>query len=427
MVLSIVAFSGVANAGLFSNPVEDHHCNSDNAVKHDGEIYDIKVTNRVDKDDDGYASSFVVRLATDSRQSQPRRKGKEAFRLIYKILSFASPGGAPPQGDKWCIDLVPGYNIEVTTTNGKSLLGKAFYPNHPHTYPGSGNKHDSSWIYIGPLTSTSNGVVIPDDRAPGSRNIEVVDRTPSTDRGFAVRTMKDVLGNGDRTTVKSVGAKVCWHPVGHGKISGKINKGCLGPNEGGKLYKTLARAFAGKSEKQIQLSNLLKVESPYLDKEVEVSITSNPSGATLKTLGEKELGTTPWTGKIRVDRPGMITSSKSNGIHTYLRLGVTKKGYDAETTQIQLTPPGSGSGQRTHVELKPRQKPVTVTSEPTNMTVWLDGKRVGTTPWSKRLSVLDSYDVTVGQSPDTNFFIYYNQTFKEVTPTATLHANLTQR
>lgn len=106
-------------------------------------------------------------------------------------------------------------------------------------------------------------------------------------------------------------------------------------------------------------------ETVYLDK-VDlvqiggtVSISSNPSGASVTMQGEF-IGTTPFEIDLPSNQP--------------IKLNYLLTGYHEATRTVTLTP---GQQQNSHVELQPVTGVLSVVTQPPNATIYLDGKIVG--------------------------------------------------
>jgi hypothetical protein len=128
-----------------------------------------------------------------------------------------------------------------------------------------------------------------------------------------------------------------------------------------------------------------------------ISVSSSPDGANVYLDGNK-VGTTPWSGK----RP--VTESYD--------IKVNKNGYKAKTAS-GVSPSADKS-----FNLKPKKGSISVSSSPDGANVYLDGNKVGTTPWSGKRPVTESYDIKVNKNG------YKAKTASGVSPSADKSFNL---
>ncbi len=128
-----------------------------------------------------------------------------------------------------------------------------------------------------------------------------------------------------------------------------------------------------------------------------LSVTSSPTGANVYLDGNL-VGATPWSG----DRP--VTDTYD--------IEVNADGYQS------VTRTGVSPGSEEYFDLEPQRETISVTSAPENADVYLDGNRVGTTPWSGDRPVTDSYDIEVDADN------YQSMTRTGVSPGAEEHFDL---
>ena len=98
---------------------------------------------------------------------------------------------------------------------------------------------------------------------------------------------------------------------------------------------------------------------------VPVTVTSEPSGATLEVNG-REVGVTPWT--------DLVTPGPAD-------LRLTLQHYKKATERVRFAPQPGGGVQTVRVPLAANFGTVSV-PEPAGAEVWLDGARVGVAPWT---------------------------------------------
>lgn len=149
-------------------------------------------------------------------------------------------------------------------------------------------------------------------------------------------------------------------------------------------------------------NNLL--ENPSQDELGTLRVESNPGNAEVRIDGELE-GETPLDIELPVDvgeREGSMTVT------------VDKAGYEPASRSGRIAPPDTFT-----FDLNEIQKPIVVSSNPTDANVYVDGNRVGTTPWSGNYWIKESVDIRVEKSG------YTAKTKKDVSAEATLHFDLT--
>ena len=418
----------------------DHngHCASSKSAERDGEIRALEIAHPIDRDGDGAISGFRIDVRSDSRQSLPRRQGKEVYEKLWKGLTSRYLGIALPVKDG-CIDLVPGYRLTVKTQSGRVRLG-AIHPSNPDTYPGVGKVTESSAHYVTRLETDSNG----HRYIPGAARVDA--GSPSGPLylvpGYnAWPTETSELVGGDGTArITEIRAETCWRPRGHGSFGGEFKgtslDGCWtrGDNQLGGILKSAVKAFAGTATRTRSIDR--EIEAPGLDRTTTISVTSDPAGATVYDSAGRALGTTPFTTSVRVDAAGSYTGAPSSGgagaaaaaaatggIERRWDLAVDKPGYEREDVTLTLTDDNPTAA----VTLDRERERVTVTSEPTDMAVWVNGDQVGHTPWTKLLPTGEKYDVTVGVPLEDSLVLHYNQSFTDVEPGTTLHADLPEK
>jgi len=413
------------------------HCESSKSAKRDGEIRALEVAHPIDRDGDGAISGFRIDVRSDSRQSLPRRKGKEAYEKLWKGLTSRYLGIALPMKDG-CVDLVPGYRLTVKTQSGRTRLG-AIHPSDPDKYPGVGKVTESSSHYVTRLETDSNG----HRYVPGAARVDAGSSggplyfVPNYNT-WPTETSELVGGDGT-ARITEIRAETCWRPRGHlsfgGEFKGTSVDRCRSPDDAnvGGVLKSVLKSFAGTSTLTRSMDR--EIEAPGLDRKTTVSVTSDPAGATVYDGSGTPLGTTPFTTEVRVDVAGSYTGAPSSGgaaaavaaaaggIERRWDLAVDKPGYEREDVTLTLTDDDPTAA----VALDRERERVTVTSEPSDMAVWLDGDQVGHTPWTKRLPTNEKYDVTVGVPLEDSFVLHYNQSFTAVEPGTTLHADLPEK
>ncbi|MFB6106947.1 MAG: PKD domain-containing protein [Halobacteriaceae archaeon] len=155
-------------------------------------------------------------------------------------------------------------------------------------------------------------------------------------------------------------------------------------------------------EKILVPSNTIRMEQAADDTTREITFDSNVDGATVVVDGDT-VGTTPATATFPVDYarrhgPSVVT--------------VRSDGYRSASATTDL------SSDRLSLRLQKTTKPILVTSAPDGATVSVDGREVGTTPWSGRFWVKSSHTVRVEKAG------YLSQEFTDVSPEASIHADL---
>jgi serine/threonine protein kinase len=134
--------------------------------------------------------------------------------------------------------------------------------------------------------------------------------------------------------------------------------------------------------------------------------------------GQLNVASTPAGAQIQVDgqnNPSWVTPFNIAGLnpgqHT---LTIIKPGYASETRNIEV---GSGSKSFISVQLAPLTATVSVTSEPTGVAIWMDGKDTGrVTP--AQISV---------DKPGNHSFVFKKQGYLDETSTANLQVGQTFR
>jgi PGF-CTERM protein len=151
------------------------------------------------------------------------------------------------------------------------------------------------------------------------------------------------------------------------------------------------------------MSDGMRTEPAKDDRLRGITIDSNVNGANVYVDGNK-VGETPWTGEFPVDHADL------NGrTHVELR----KAGWQRASVNTELSPPDT-----VELDMRKVKKPIVVASEPDGANVYVDGTKVGTTPWAGQYWVQDSVDVRVEKTG------YVTQEFTGVSAEATIHADL---
>ncbi|MDY7080855.1 MAG: PKD domain-containing protein, partial [Halobacteria archaeon] len=287
------------------------------AAGHKGGIHDIDIINVEDRDGDGFASSFQIRVDANTKiAGHEVGKGDPAFAISVSTQRNSE---------------VPLYSNSVARKNGEFI----------YEFDGSdvldAKEFDGHQIvFLLPVKIAGAEVVMYDiDKGPGIFGYDV-----GVDRLTLVQTQDEVFG----------------------------------------------------------------IERKSNDRTAEVEITSNVNGASVYVNGQKR-GTTPWTGEFPVD-----VGKRQGDTH----IEVNKDGYYSSSHTFELSPPESHN-----FDLRKVKKPVVVTAEQEDATVKIDGNKVGETPWSGQRWVNSEFDITVNKSG------YIANTFQDVSPEASVHANLT--
>lgn len=147
-----------------------------------------------------------------------------------------------------------------------------------------------------------------------------------------------------------------------------------------------------------------RLENPGQDQMGTLRIESNPGNTEVRIDGDLE-GETPLDVELPVDvgkREGRMT------------VKVNKEGYEPASRSGRIAPPDTYS-----FNLNEIQKPIVVSSNPSDATVYVDGNRVGKTPWTGDYWVQDSLDIRVEKSG------YPDRTREDVSPEASIHFDLT--
>lgn len=253
------------------------HCESDKEFMAGGTIYEVTIEDLVDRDGDGYASSFIVRVRADSRQLQPRQQGKGLMKAFHNVVTGQIGIPLPFAANKRCLDLVPGYKIVVQTEAGEWIDWGHRHINNYDDYPGPGAMNDYADFYVfegenaqGRILN-AEGEVLLDPRRPDDNQL----------RRFFVNDGD--LTNGDRAVLRTMEVHTCWKPMGRmGAADADVPKmmGCIDPSDdfGDDITDAFRQAIADIApdyQTLIQLDERfeggLKVEIPRLDKKAELS------------------------------------------------------------------------------------------------------------------------------------------------------------
>lgn len=363
-----------------------------------GEVHDVRIVNRVDDDGDGYVSGFGIEVTANTQATKiEMSKGqKTANKILTNIFATQCPiPGCGAALRAWAkktrnqrVFLVPGSTIEARTDHGTRDVAR-FHINRPDQYPGPGSKQETLHYTVG--QHGENAVVLlPREAYEGP--------------------ISTVLGSRDRTTIRRVTLDTCWNfePRGGGFETGADV--CLTPDEVPKNFRgTLEQYVTDTPGHTYLLPAPLKVESARMDRTASVTVTSNPSGATVY-LDDTKLGETPWTGELPVD--------VGNGGQVSLR--AEKPGYRMVASNVNIIPDPRGADPTGHgvIVLQKVTKPIAVTSAPKGATVTVDGNEVGTTPWSGKFWVNSRPTIDVDEEG------YVAHRFENAKPGSTLHAPL---
>ncbi|WP_170964461.1 PKD domain-containing protein [Natronomonas salsuginis] len=331
-----------------------------------GAVDELVVVERVDRDGDGYASGFQLKVVSDTRPKDPKENG-QAGRSTAKLFSVLIGGPFKKLHNFFTKEasdefFTPGQVMSATTTDGTRDVG-TYRPVGPKRYFGPGEKTDETPLYVG--TAREDKVW--------------------SHESHAVEMSRFLGPDEGRTTIEHIRLEACWDPEARGSLTGKDFDACLQPtdipDEG---FAAILDSLYGTPPFIFTPEKPLKVESPEQDQTETMTVTSNVDGAVV-TIDRERVGTTPWTGEVPTDvgRDGPV------------RVTVADRGYLPETRR--MAEPRDIDTRLTKIE-----QPITVRTATPGATVFVDGEVVGVTPWSGERWVEGSYDVFVsadGKAP----------------------------
>lgn len=314
--------------------VAAHPCDSSKHKIRDGKIHSLEIVDAVDRDGDGYYSSFNVKLVSDTRVSRPRRKGKKLFRDFYKFVTNLLPGPVPPPPGKGCVDLIPGYLFKgrvqpltgrledtafdegevppvVPTPPLEHQLG-VHKPHSKGSYPGPGRERDVSHFLIAPILRDSNdNPYVDGSRTHSGQDLYYLEQDP--------KGLSDLLPGRWTHGLLWIGVETCWRIWARGKARYTGGDRCLTPDDFGSVAKAMGKWATGGGSKA-STAEPIRIERPEHDEPVSLRVESDPSGAQLAvetrprvkvkpkenglqfdrqgSLGETPLGTTAWQGEL---------------------------------------------------------------------------------------------------------------------------------
>jgi len=324
-----------------------------------GAVDELVVVERIDRDGDGYASGFQLKVVSDTRPKDPKENG-QAGRSTAKLFSVLIGGPFKKLHNFFTKEasdefFTPGQVMSATTADGTRDVG-TYRPVGPKRYFGPGEEADETPLYVG---TAREGKVW----AHESHAVE----------------MSRFLGpDEERTTIEHIKLEACWDPEARGSLTGKDFDACLQPtdipDEG---FAAVFDLLYGTPPFIFTPDEPLKVESPEQDRTETMTVTSNVDGAVV-TIDRERVGTTPWTGEVPTDvgRDGPV------------RVTVADRGYLPETRR--MAEPRDIDTRLTKIE-----QPITVRTATPGATVFVDGEVVGVTPWSGERWVEGSYDVFI--------------------------------
>ncbi|MDY7080852.1 MAG: PEGA domain-containing protein, partial [Halobacteria archaeon] len=364
------------------------------ASQHKGsvEMQFDKVTDRVDRDGDGYVSSVTVSVNADTyirevyhknsmdiqttkwknapgflSNTETKNKGHPKFALF----------GMVPQNNKWrqlLLDIkeVKKQNAKNTeTVEIKATLRDKKFQRAPQDTKLIEKKGIRGLTLVYAESDSSSDALV----------FKNVDTTKAVvESVFGVGKIVWGIATDDPKKVKSAKSNVL--------AVGKSVKKSWGSDD---HIKTVAKKFA----------QPIKFEEPSEDRKKQLKITSNVNGATVKTDGRK-VGTTPFTGQYPVDY------TARNGRAT---VQVSADGYVSKTKAVEI---GSKQQQTERFNLKKNKKELVVNATPSNASIYIDGSYAGNPPVKRTMWVKDSVDVWINASG------YVNKKFEDVSPPRTI-------
>ncbi|PCR89495.1 PKD domain-containing protein [Natrinema ejinorense] len=331
-----------------------------------GAVEELVVVERIDRDGDGYASGFQLKVVSDTRPKDPKENSK-AGRSTAKLFSVLVGGPFKKVHNFFTKEasdefFTPGQVMSATTADGTRDVG-TYRPIGPKRYFGPGEEADETPLYVGT-----------------AREGEVW-----AHESHAVEMSRFLGPDEERTTIERITLEACWDPEARGSLTGKDFDACLQPTDiPDESFAAIFDSLYGTPPFIFTPDEPLKVESPEQDRTETMTVTSNVDGAVV-TIDRERVGTTPWTGEVPTDvgRDGSV------------RVTVADRGYLPETRR--MAEPRDIDTRLTKIE-----QPITVRTATPGATVFVDGEVVGVTPWSGERWVEGSYDVFIsadGKAP----------------------------
>lgn len=276
------------------------HCDRQRHVMHTGTIHAIELVDVVDADGDGRPSSFFVKIVSDSRQSQPRQEGKKAFRAVKQFFETVLPIPKLNFKDR-CLDLVPGFKLQLDTDRGGVDLGTRF-ASLPSRYPGPGEARAVTLEYLGPLEYDGDIRQIPANRTPSDKRrlalVKSASGVPFAEGTDLLRAGASSGGELDQLRINSITARTCWDPdikAAEGNWEGPrcFTRGEVEQAAGNGPFSILAANYFKASSKTLAPGNALVIESPARDANADSTQRGNdaqPDGlsATRRKLAETD-------------------------------------------------------------------------------------------------------------------------------------------
>lgn len=382
----MVAFAtGPAMGAITLTPVSDDHRESSEVrpsvgtgdgvlpaaqvefkTKGSGAVQKLVIVERVDRDGDGYASGFRLKIVSDTRPKDPK-ENSQAGRSTAKLFSVLIGGPFKKLHNFFTKEasdefFAPGQVVQAVTADGTRDV-VTYRPIGPKKYLGPGQEADETPLFVG--TAREGSAWTHESHAIG---------------------MSQFLGpDEERTTIESITLEACWDPEARGSLTGKDFDACLQPTDiPDQGFAAIFDSLYGTAPFVFVPDEPLKVESPEQDQTETMTVTSNVDGAVV-TIDRERVGTTPWTGEVPTDV----------GRNGPVRVTVADQGYLPETRR--MSEPRDIDTRLTKIE-----QPITVRTATPGATVFVDGEVVGVTPWSGERWVEGSYDVFIsadGKAP----------------------------
>ena len=387
LIISLVVVVGVV-AGVLGGGVDSASAKSD--IKDDELRFDVvpTVTDRVDKDGDGYVSSFKIRWTADT-MIQDGTVGKRDIPPNHPPwISEGNPKfalfGIVPQENEWKRALL-GIK-EVGNKEDNQIEMKVTLRDKKFERPPQGN----SLVEENGIEGFAL-VYVESDSSPDSLVFKDVD------------TMKAVV-EGTFGAGKAVGGVVLVATGAGAKAgtnlieSSKDNFIAVG--------ESIKKSWSSDDHIQTETKKLeepIKLEKPSQDRTEQLEVTANVDGATVKIDG-KNVGQTPWTEQYPVDH------AERNGPST---ITVDAEGYASEGRSVEIEPQ-----QTERFELEKLEKPLVVNATPSDSEIYIDGSYAGQPPVERTMWVENSVDVWVNHSDRIN------ENFEDVSPPRTIDASL---
>ncbi|MFC7028941.1 PEGA domain-containing protein [Halomicroarcula sp. GCM10025710] len=335
-------------------------------TKGSGAVQELVIVERVDRDGDGYASGFRLKVVSDTRPKDPKENG-QAGRSTAKLFSVLIGGPFKKLHNFFTKEasdefFAPGQVVRAVTADGTRDV-VTYRPIGPKKYLGPGEEADETPLFVG--TAREGSAWTHESHAIG---------------------MSQFLGpDEERTTIESVTLEACWDPEARGSLTGKDFDACLQPTDiPDQGFAAIFDSLYGTPPFVFVPDEPLKVESPEQDQTETMTVTSNVDGAVV-TIDRERVGTTPWSGEVPTDvgRDGPV------------RVTVADQGYLPETRRMS-------EPRDIDTRLSKIEQPITVRTATPGATVFVDGEVVGVTPWSGERWVEGTYDVFIsadGKAP----------------------------